>query len=125
MAFIFSLSKAHHWSNLALQSPAITEHAGLRSLIFDNNKLKSVHKSSNFSNVWLEDPYKHINKLFFFSNSQLSDQRFMQLTQINSLYNRKVVLTINTNTSSLCVTRMVSAEKIISWNGYSIIVIFN
>ena len=81
----------------------------LRSLIFDKNKLRSVQKSSNSSDVWLGDLYKHVKKL----------------TQIISLYNRKVVLVINTNTSSLCVARMVSAQDIISWNGYSTIVIFN
>ena len=39
---LFSLSKAHHWGDLALKSPIIAEHARLGSLIFDKNKLRSV-----------------------------------------------------------------------------------
>ena len=62
---LFPLSKAHHWGDLALKSPVITEHAGLRSSIFDKNKLMSVQKSSNSSNVY-GDLHKHVKKHFFF-----------------------------------------------------------
>ena len=81
---LFSLSEAHYWGNLALKSPVVAEHAGLRSLIFDKSELRSVQKSSNSLDVWVGDLYKHVKKHFLFSNFQLSDSKFTQLAQTMS-----------------------------------------
>ena len=121
---LISLSKAHRWGDLELTSLVIIEHAGLRSLIFDKKKLRSVQESSNSPDVCLGDLNKHVKKYFFFLNSQLSNKIFIKLTQIIYLYNRKMVLVINTNTSSLYVTRMISTD-IHDQDGYFLIIIFN
>ena len=82
---LFSLSKAHYWGNLALKSPVVAEHAGLRSLVFDKNELRSVQKFSSSLDVWVGDLYKHVKEHFLFSNFQLSDSKFPQLAQTMSL----------------------------------------
>ena len=75
---LFFLCKARHWGDLALKSPVLTEHARLRSLTFDKNKLRFVQKSSNSSQI--HQICKHVKK-HFFPNSQLSDQKKPKLSE--------------------------------------------
>ena len=55
----FSLSNFHHFVHLASKSPVIIEQVGLRSLIFNKNKSKSVQKLSSLSRPCLGELYKH------------------------------------------------------------------
>ena len=60
----FCLSNFHHFVDVALKSPVITEQARHQSWIFDKNKSKSVQKLSNSSQPWLGDLYKQEKEQF-------------------------------------------------------------